>query len=87
MEPKGKSENQKANLEMVLESISENLHSNADTAAELLDSNTNLNQTVEEIKQIGEKGEAEQYHLKVLYLSLYDLHMKIKSYTFFYIRL
>jgi hypothetical protein len=49
METKGKVENQKANLEIVLESISEDIRSNADTSAKLFDSIENLNQKIDSL--------------------------------------
>lgn len=41
--------------------------------------NNNLNQTVEEIKQIGEKGEAEQYHLKAQFI-MAEVQANVKVY-------
>jgi hypothetical protein len=49
METKGKSENQKANLEMVLESISEDIRINADTSIKLFDSIVDLSQKIERL--------------------------------------
>lgn len=49
MEIKGKPENQKANLEMVLESISEDFRANADVTAKLFDSIENLSQKIDRL--------------------------------------
>ncbi len=49
METKGKSENQKANLEMVLESIAEDLQGNVDASTKLFDSIENLNQKIDHL--------------------------------------
>lgn len=47
MEPKGKHENQQVNLEMVLESISEDIRTNTDATAKLFDSIENLGQNID----------------------------------------
>jgi hypothetical protein len=49
MEAKGKSENQKANLEIILESIAEDLHGNINSSAKLFDSIENLSQKIDRL--------------------------------------
>ena len=55
METKEKPENQKANLEMVLESISEDISANANTTAKLFNSIESLSQKIDH--QISNKNE------------------------------